>query len=464
MDIDRICDQLNKTTGITYWLLQHARTDSTTIIHLPTLYSIKCGEVISSPNPFPREVISSPAETATVTLFSRFASSGKDWLGDATAQITDDSETGLDALIRNLLANCRTQQNPLFPLPGADEPYPMVELADRSILDLSPPQLLECAQEFSSRILSAASDHPDITVSNIELFFTRSHLTAITSAGVRLIYPATRLAAEVCLLCRPDDDHAGEHTARLSARRLTDLDPAAIVAETAPLARQLALAGPAPTWQGKVLLLGEAAADFLLTPNTPLAFHASARTVYEKSSRYSAGSPVSGEAELKGEPLNLKSDPTIDFGLSSQRISPADGSACRTATLVRDGCWADLLGTRRYFCYLGLLDKGILPPGVVGNTVVPAGHTPISELLGEECAVVKAFSGFSLDRTSGQFSVEIRLGELRRGGKATPFHGGLLVGNWFSAIADARYSREVQARNGYFGPKAILFGNLQLAG
>ncbi|MEO0073662.1 MAG: metallopeptidase TldD-related protein [candidate division WOR-3 bacterium] len=464
MDTGRICDRLNRTEGITHWLLQHSRTDSTTIIHLPTLYGIRQGQVFSAANPYPREVITSPAETATLTLFARFTADGKEWLGDATGQVTDDSETGLDSLIRNLLANCRTQQNPPFPLPGADEPYHLVELADRTILDLLPQTLLERAQEFSQGILAAARKYTDIAVSNIELFFTRTHVTTMTSAGVRLEYPATRLGAEICLLCRTAAGNAGEHTERLTVRRLADLDPQAIVAEAAPIARQLALASSAPSHRGKVVLLGEAAADFLLIANTPLAFHASARTVYEKSSRYSAGAAVSGETELKGEPLNISSDPTIDFGLASSIVAPADGSACRPATLVRDGYWADLLGTRRYFSYLGLLEKGVLPPGTVGNTVVPAGNTPLDAFLDQDCVVVRTFSGFSLDRTSGQFAVEIRLGELRQNGKSTPFHGGLLVGNWFSAIADAFYSRELQTRNDFYGPKAILFGNLQTAG
>ena len=47
---------------------------------------------------------------------------------------------------------------------------------------------------------------------------------------------------------------------------------------------------------------------------------------------------------------------------------------------------------------------------------------------------------------------------------ATPFKGGLLIGNWFDALADIRLSSETIAQDGYYGPSAIRVGNLQVAG
>jgi pyruvate,orthophosphate dikinase len=68
------------------------------------------------------------------------------------------------------------------------------------------------------------------------------------------------------------------------------------------------------------------------------------------------------------------------------------------------------------------------------------------------------------DPASGDFAAEIRLGEVREKGKVTPFKGGLLIGNWFTALADIRLSQETMVMDDYHGPSAIRVGDLQVAG
>ena len=131
--------------------------------------------------------------------------------------------------------------------------------------------------------------------------------------------------------------------------------------------------------------------------------------------------------------------------------------------MARDGLYDGLLGSRMFYSYLGLLEQGTVPPGATGNTVIPAGPTPAADLSSGDVIVVRAFSDFGVDNTSGQFSCEIRLGEIRRGGESTPFRGGLLVGNWFDAVSDANYSTETQSYLSYYGPLAVRFNNLRIA-
>jgi hypothetical protein len=45
-----------------------------------------------------------------------------------------------------------------------------------------------------------------------------------------------------------------------------------------------------------------------------------------------------------------------------------------------------------------------------------------------------------------------------------PFRGGLLIGNWFAALADIRLSQETMVMDDYYGPSAIRVGDLQVAG
>jgi len=96
---------------------------------------------------------------------------------------------------------------------------------------------------------------------------------------------------------------------------------------------------------------------------------------------------------------------------------------------------------------------------------VPAGSAKTADLLdSSKVVVVRAFSDFRADDASGDFASEIRLGEVRENGKVAQFKGGLLIGNWFTALANVRLSAETTALDGYYGPAAIRIGSLKVAG
>jgi predicted Zn-dependent protease len=464
VNIERIRSVLAATEGVSHWLIIRTENEATTVIRLPWVFSMRSGKVHADPNPAPREVITAPSDTVKVRVFSRFTADGEEWLGDATGQVASDDESALRRLFDSLVAGARSQRNKPFPLPGKDEPYPRVALADPDLADRSHAELIDRAQAFGNAVIKATEARPGVDVSNLELFINRGRTRLETSAGAVVEYPATRVGAEVCFLARPEAGPSGEHTARLHARRFTDLDPQAIASNWGDAARLVAAARPAPSWQGPVVLVGEACENALTLNYTPLPFHASARMVHERTSRHNPALPVWGEAELKGEPLNLVCDPLLPYGLASRVYAETDATACRPATLVAHGHWAELLGDRRYFHYLGLLDKGVRASGSGGNTVIPAGVTAEAELCSGDCVVIKAFSDWNVEDTSGDFSCEVRLGELRSGGNTTHFRGGLLIGNWFTAVADARFSKETQALGSYHGPRAVRFGSLTLAG
>ncbi|MFO7676211.1 MAG: metallopeptidase TldD-related protein [bacterium] len=465
MDTKRITAALERAGDISAWFLTHERREETTVIRLPGIYSVAGGGLRVEPNPHPREVISVRSETAHCRVFSGFEVDGASWRGDAAGQFTGDDDASMAEVIAGLVAAARSQKNQPFPLPGADETYPDTRLADPELEKLDPAALPARVRAFIDGVVSEAARLDGIEVSNVELFVRRLNLGFRSSAGHAFDYPATRVSAEVCFLARPGADRVGEHTARLEARSLVAFDPAAIVSDYGIAARDIALAGPPPTFAGPVVLLGEPAADFFRLDRSPLGFHAGSRSVHEKTSRHAAGKPCHA-GELKGEPLNLVSDPLVPLGLASARTDWADGGPVRAVTICRDGNWHGLLGSRRYHHLLGLLDKGVMPPGGPANTVIPAGPTPVADLLCGcgDTVIVRSFSAFEVDSSSGRFSCEIRLGEFRRGADAAPFTGGLLVGDWFEAIADANYSQETQVQGGYRGPLAVRFNRLRVAG
>jgi len=462
MNIEKIRDFLNNAEGVTDWQLRHVSRDNTTIIRLPGIYTIKDGRFLREPNPHPREVITAPSETVQINVYSEFKADGSTWRGDTIGQLTSDDPAALKPVVDSLVDGARSQKNKPYPLTDGSERYPEVELADPELADLDAPGLTGLTQRFNDGVVAAAERLERVDVSNIELFVRRTRTRVLTSTGVSVGSTSTRVDVELCFLARPDDIHFGEHTARLTARRLGDLEPDAIVAEAGTMARDIALAGAPPAWQGPVVLLGEAAADALTVTNTPAGFHANARFVYEKAARYKKGKPVSGETSIKGEPLTLISDPLVPFGVRSSVMSDADATAARPVTIIKDGLYADLLGSRRFYAYLGLLERGIAPPGITGNTVVPAGPAPVDSLASDGSIVIRAFSDFDVDAASGDFSCEIRLGEIHSGGHRKLFKGGLLVGNWFDAIGDANYSKETQVRGAYRGPRAVRFNDLKV--
>lgn len=479
IELDKVKRHLTGLDKVSGWFMRHVATEAITIIRLPRIYSVQDGVLTSTPNPAPREVIVSPGETLQLTVYSGFEADGSAWLGDASGQVLADDDTAVRGVAAELVAAASSQRNKPFPMPGPDRSGPVqLALADPELTGLNWSALLSRAQDFNERVIAATARHDGVTVSNLELFIRRHNCRIESSTGISAVFPTTRVEVEVCFLARPTcggvtrtglrirdcvPDPTGEHTARLSARRLADLDVDRLVDEYATAARNVALARAPEPWHGPVVLRGEALADALDITRSPLGFHSSARMVYEKSARYVKGRPVSGEEPLKGEPLNLVSDPLIPFGLRSAILSDVDGTPCRRAALVTDGCFDRLLGSQRYFHYLGLLDRGVEPPGTVGNTVIPAGTHAVEELCSGDCLVVRAFSAWEVDSTSGDFACEVRLGDVRSRAGISPFKGGLLVGNWFTALADVRFSRELQHLGSFHGPLAARFGRLQLA-
>jgi predicted Zn-dependent protease len=462
MDFNKIREIVARTEGLTGWYLRRTETEATTVIRLPSIYTTQNGQFVRHPNPFPREVITAPSEEVWVTAYCRYTADGNDYIGEAVGQFVSDDEAAVSETLAGLIAAARTQPNKPYPLVDKTAVYPQVELADHELLELSPPALLARVQHFSETVLTTAAPELGVEVSNLEVFVKQIRNRIATGSGIALEYPTTLANAEICFIARFGDKVA-EHTARPHARRLRDLDPEVLVEMGADHARGIAQAGPPPQHAGPVVLAGDAAHDFMLLDAQPLSWHCNGRAVYEKMSRYASGKPATGDKPLTGDAVTIFSDPLVPFGPGS-RIE-GDAQPARRVCLLKDGCYDEILGGLRYYHYLGLLEQGEKPSGPAGNTVVPAGPHRTAELLGPgRTIVVRSFSDFRADPTSGDFASEIRLGEIREDGTVKPFKGGLLIGNWFDALADIKLSSETMAQDGYYGPSTIRVGNLQVAG
>ena len=80
-----------------------------------------------------------------------------------------------------------------------------------------------------------------------------------------------------------------------------------------------------------------------------------------------------------------------------------------------------------------------------------------------------AFSSFTPNSISGDFSAEIRLGyhvsKDKEGNiKRKPFKGGMFTGNVFKVVKNMSLSKEIKQISGYRGPAAVLFDNAIVSG
>ena len=466
MNLKRIKSTLDKTTGVFGWLLYQQIRQETSALHLPNLYTVEDGKFVRSPNPYPREVISVPGEEVRITVYAKFSAEGNEYIGDATDQVLSDDESALNQLIQSLLANGRSQLNKPFSLPDKNLSYRTdIKLADPLILKSTKPQLLDLVARFNQTIFDSTNQERMVDVSNIELFFKNHHNVLYTSTGIDIEFDSTRADAEICFIARMSDGRVAEATARSHARRIEDLRPVELVRTYADFARSTAQAFAPSQSTGPVVIVGKALADVLSLDDSSFLFQANARNVYDKISRYEQGKSVTGDLEIKGDRITIISDPHIPYGSNSHIFSVTDGSPSRPLTVVQDNKYAELFGSRRYYDYLGLLEKGLQPSGPLGNTFIPAGKVPSNQLFGlDKVVVIKMFSDWTVNPVNGDFACEIRLGELREKGEVKPFKGGLLVGNYFTMFSDITLSKETIQLGKYFGPVNARFGNIQVTG
>jgi PmbA protein len=219
-------------------------------------------------------------------------------------------------------------------------------------------------------------------------------------------------------------------------------------------------AGEPVSWQGPVVLRGDALAEFLVGGNysgSVIQGLASAAMKYAQLSPWEVGKSVF-RGEVKGDPLNVWANRTLPFGSNSDRFD-AEGQPARRVEVIHDNKLSAFIANQRYAEYLN-----VPATGAFGNIELPAGRTAASDLLSEPYVEIVQFSFFNPDTITGNFATEMRFGYLVENGVRKPFRGGQLVGNYMDALADVRWSAETEFFGAYLGPHTARFNNLKIAG
>jgi PmbA protein len=365
----------------------------------------------------------------------------------------------LAARLRDATLVASLTDNQPFTLPGQPAAgYPKLELFDPELAG----DMTETLESAAAELRAALARTPSVRLGSAELYATRAYETLLTSAGVSGESAMTSVFFDMALMAG-EGEHAAEFHVDLRRRRLRDLAFTRTVTAYGAFARHLLDAAPPSSWRGPVVLSGEAAAQ-LFNPvffqASPFVAHTSAEFKRQGMSRFAPGELVTPEAP-RGDRLTLISDPTRPWGVRSAPFDD-DGLPATRVTLIEDGVFQRFWAGARYASYLD-----IAPTGDIGNLTVGRGKATERELRGAGAGAVYeivAFSFFNPDPITSDFSAEIRLGYRHDRAGVTPIKGGALVGNLFAMFSDVRFSAEPFTDGVYYGPAAIRFADLTIAG
>ncbi|MEO7913212.1 MAG: metallopeptidase TldD-related protein [Roseiflexaceae bacterium] len=363
--------------------------------------------------------------------------------GNATLLPGDDIDAAIDAAA--LMAGLVQNQRYTLPTPSR---LPELPLAD--------PQLQADPEGTLDGLLAQlrAATQPHVLLTAAELYAEEQTTHLRNSRGIDATQTSTTIDMEWVLLCR-DGERAAESFVELRRRRVNDIDIGAEMAASAGQAADLLRAVAPPDYRGAVVLRGATLATFL--NGGVIQTLASAATKFGKLSRWEIDEPVF-HGPATGDPLTMFANRRLPFGVHAGRFDD-EGLPAQRVELIRAGRLCAFTANQRYADYLG-----IAATGDFGDIEVPAGPTPEAALLVEPYVEVVAFSWFTPNQITGDFSSEIRLGYLVDGDRRTPFKGGALVGNLIEALANARWSAETGFYGDYQGPQTVRFGSLAIAG
>ncbi len=388
---------------------------------------------------------------ARVRIYNNHPSpEGETARGEATFIVhPQDGEAAIARKLEEATFVAGLVSNPPFGLPGPAE-YPVVEVLDTRLRD-QPQAVLD---ELRGQLIAAASVELQVRLSSAEFFLDVGESELRNSRGIQAAVQSSQALFDFVIISSDGGKESEVHIA-LRRRRAADFNVPALVARKAAQARDALQASVPSKHTGPVVISREALLEMLAF----FRFQTAAQSKFQKFTQLEVGENVFGSREVKGEPLTLRSDALLPFGL---RSGPFDGEGLpgRDISIIEDSVLQRFWAEQRYAEYLG-----IEPTGAFGNLIIPPGATPLAELLADGPLIhIVAFSDVTPNMVTGDVVAEIRLGYALDGDRVTPIKGGALSTNLYDAFANAAYSRETVFLGEYQGPEAIRFGEMVVAG
>ena len=385
--------------------------------------------------------------TDEITIDVLCASKGvPDRCGSARAQVSDGQ--GADAAIDFAVGAAQRTQNPLYELPAAAA-LPEVPTADPEIVE-DPAGVVA---GLHGRLMRATRARSSARLTLAEWFADHEETRLVNSRGIDSSQAHTQLMLEWIALAGEGDGRV-DTTIDLSRRRRSDLEIESVWDTVAGQTVDRERSGPAPSYQGPVVLRHAALETFL--NSGPIATLASGKSRFGRISTWEPGHSVF-RGEMRGDPLTIWATRLIPYGDHAGRFD-GEGLPGQRTLIIQDGVFQTYCASQRYATYLG-----VPATGGRADLELPPGATPAADLLAEPHVEIVSWSWFHPEAATGDFASEIRLGYVVNGSGRRPFSGGLLVGNVLDALADVRWSSEAGFYGGYLGPTTARFASLVVA-
>jgi predicted Zn-dependent protease len=341
----------------------------------------------------------------------------------------------------------RRVRTPIYslPAPGA---LPEVATLDPEIAA----EPSACVAGLHDRLMRASGATRAARLTQAEWFAEAHEIHLVNSQGIDARQELSEVSLEWIILAG-DGESRVDTTIELQRRRLADVDVEALWEQAAGQTADRHRAEAAPSYQGPVILRGEALAAFL--NGGTIATLTSGRARFSRISPWVPGQNIF-RGEVKGEPLTIWATRLLPYGEHAGRFD-AEGLAGQRYLLIENNIFRAYSAGQRYATYLS-----VPATGAAADFEIPPGAAAEADLLAEPHVEVAWWSWFSPDSTTGDFASEIRLGYISDKDGRRPFVGGLLVGNLLEALADVRWSRETGFFGSYSGPSTARFGSLKV--
>ncbi|MGD8815317.1 MAG: metallopeptidase TldD-related protein [Anaerolineales bacterium] len=339
-----------------------------------------------------------------------------------------------------------------------NQPYDFPTQATQPEIDLTDEGLktdpATTAQAALSTLKDVVSDNSQVRLTAGECFAEREWVHLVSSSGIDATQESTKLDMEWVFMAGEGEQEV-EAFAMMTRRRAADLQLEMEAGQRVQQAADLLIAGPPPSHKGPVVIRGATLATVL---NSDVLQTLSAASMkYTGETQWEIGKSIF-RGEVKGDALNVWANRQLAYGVKSNRFD-AEGIPAQRVELIRNNVLVSFWASQRFAEYLDMPATGQF-----GDIEIAPGSTPSQELLAIPHVEIVEFSWFNPNTITGDFSCEIRLGYVVDGEKRTPFKGGMLVGNLLDALADVRWSSEVDFYGNYLGPTTALFNELVVVG
>ena len=349
-----------------------------------------------------------------------------------------NSASSLDELNKSIevaLSRSEFSKNKLFDLPEPSKEY----LKLQSNIENEP--LEDIAFKVSKSIFKADT-LKDGWINSTEIFVNKNYNHFISSKGVDVNYVSCGLFIELI----PTFKGKKEEVELYFSSRTDNVDYDLITNDIKDILFQAkergeAVAIPEELKNANVIFRNSSVSQILSYLPRELNYSGQLR----QTSKHKVGDNMDCHLTITMEP--------VLSGSALSCVIDNYGTPLKSIKIIEDGKAVNLYGEYVEGKLLGVDN----PTGSIPNFKVSSKEEySYSELTKEPYLEIYSFSALQVDRFSGFFGGEVRLGMYFDGKKVTPVSGFSVAGNIFTDLNKMKFSKEHISINGYSGPKYFL--------